>query len=62
MFIKYLAWSTNPCNFQNMGVNSHIMEKALENKKQFSSPSLPYRFKVNENSCNPKCLGMYEFP
>ena len=30
--------------------------------KQFSSPSLPYRFKFNEHSCNPKCLGMYEFP
>ena len=31
MLIKYLAWTTNPCNFRNMGVNSHIMEKALEN-------------------------------
>ena len=30
--------------------------------RQFPGSTLFYRFRVNENSCNSHCLGMYKFP
>ena len=58
MFLKYFAWSRNPCNSQSMGwVNSHSTEKSIEKNNHSKIMRLLKYFMWSRNPYNSQTTG-----